>query len=494
MKTEEDEYIEPFCRGWFDEQYRFLSGRSSAVFVSRLYNQFSWLVQKESFLKLHAQPEKRLSAALVAHHFSRSLAEDEFARVETLEQRSSDQVALLSQSVQRELRGAVEQKLEHFYQENAGDYLKLRHAEAISAQRLGFASEAACEATLGGYPYEELLAEAANFLNKTDDAYRDVLPYILKKSDPTHAEGGVRKAQWHDLLFAFNLPWMAMAGHFDSKRWLDAITHWYRESGLLLESAQVKLDVEESAGKSQLTLALPRNAPGRVTLFHRPRGGGGAVDALLTLGALGEAQSFVHVTPAAPASARWLRARSVQQAWNSLFSLMLIDENWLRRYLRLSPSTAHDTARLFSFLILALARQEAAKLRYRWASFKANQRSDDPDPRGKNWEEEIDLFDDKFRSCLGVRIPSAWAYPMLVASEQAPFKLQGLALAASMRPFLQSQHDEDYWRNPASARWMKGLFFQGGDQTYSGITELNGLANPTLIGAAGLLLEKLRRW
>jgi hypothetical protein len=129
---------------------------------------------------------------------------------------------------------------------------------------------------------------------------------------------------------------------------------------------------------------------------------------------------------------------------------VLMDPQWLKRYLKIPQQQAREAARLFAFRQMLRFRRKAALLPYAPELYA----------RGPV-AAMADEYQTRMQQTLGVAVPrERFLYdvrPMFLMVEV----LRGWALEAVLFDRLRERFNEDYWRNPATGRWLKDLSAKG---------------------------------
>ena len=125
-------------------------------------------------------------------------------------------------------------------------------------ERLRAPSYLALREDVSGIELNKLAEAAAETLRLTEDAYRDVLGYVLKKVEPTLRPLPSGNARRHDLQAATQVPWMS--GLFRREDLLPTVIRWLGEWGFHpAAEGRLRLDDEERPGRPRAPSA-PRCA------------------------------------------------------------------------------------------------------------------------------------------------------------------------------------------------------------------------------------------
>jgi hypothetical protein len=478
--------------------YRFGAGLTKDFPVSQLYAHYPEFGRKETFLQLREAVEdartdegerRRLKRLL---EFLAGQAEDGRA-VSALESASSleaaGSVSLDGQSVpflealaqlpregRRERRSALARALGDFLFEHRDVYARRVEAAAQTAEELGYSSYLELREQVTGIPALPLVDECATVLRETEDAYRDLLTYVLKKLDPLLKPWPTGAGHRHDLQHAATAPWMAQ--HFPREDLLPSITRWLSDIGLHPNAeGRILLDTEDRPTKNPRAFVVDLQVPGDVRLVVRP--GGGLDDFYSLLHEYGHAQHLAGVLRTLPVEDRRLGDTSVTEAYASLFDHFLLDEAWHRRYLRLSQPTAREAARVAAFNNLFLLRRYCAKLPYELELYQ----------RGPS-EDLAEEYEERQAQALGVGVHRGFYLYDVDPQLYAIRYLRAWALEARLHALLQERYDQDFWRNPAAGHWLRELFSGGQREDAAALAQRLG-GKPLSLSDAGRRLVRV---
>jgi hypothetical protein len=479
--------------------YRHGAGLSPTLPLASLYASFPELSSQEAFAELgealakaqaRGEPLTARRLALlrerVAAEVEEALAAPAAERVAAHEAqgrlRVDDQTLFLSEVLSqlpreesRGRRGLLERAAGSFLWEARGLYGERREAPLRAAERLGFPDYLALHASVSGFALQPLLEQAQATLAATEDAYRDLLGYALRKLDPQLRPLPAGGAHRHDLQHALRAPWMSAAGHFRREDLSPALRHFLGEMGFEGPAQRyIRVDDEPREGKAPRPFVAALRVPQDVRLVV-PRDGG--LDALGSqLHEWGHALHLAHVDEKLPVELRRLGDASVTEGFASLFERLAADAGWLKRYLRMPTPAATDGARLAAFAGLTVLRRHCAKLAHERTLCL----------RGAS-EERAEEYAEGQRRALHVE-PHAGFFlydvdPQLYSARY----LRGWALEAQLKRQLTQRFNEDFWRNPAAGAWLRSLFTRGGSLTAEALaSELSG--QPLSLPEAGARL------
>ncbi|WP_257463341.1 peptidase M3 [Archangium lipolyticum] len=452
--------------------YRHAAGLSPDLPLRELYEDSPEIASPEAFAaateavpKAQAKGDLlgvrrlRLLRDFIATQVEESLAAPEAEAVAQLEARArlpvDDQTLSFGEALgqlphepNRGRRALLESATGGFLWDNRGRYGTRREASFRVTERLRAPSYVALREDVSGIDLNKLAEAAQETLRLTEDAYRDVLGYVLKKVEPTLRPLPSGNARRHDLQAATQAPWMS--GFFKREDELPAVIRWLGEWGFHpAAQGRIRIDDEERPGKASRPFTVSVRIPGEVRLVLQRRGGMDALGSLLH--EYGHALHHAHVKEELPLELRRLGDASVTEAFATLFERLLTEEEWLKRYLRLPSATARDVTRLAAFQGLTVLRRHCAKLPYELSLHT----------RGPSPERAEEYADAQRRALFVEPHPGFFLFdvdPQLYVTRY----LRGWALEARLTAQLTGRFNEDWWRNPAAGRWLQGLFGRGG--------------------------------
>jgi hypothetical protein len=484
-------------------QYRHASGLAQELPLRELYEGSPEISSPEAFAaateaipKARAKGDSlgvrrlRLLRDFIATQVEEALAAPSADALSQLEARSrlpvDDQVLSLGEALgqlpreeSRGRRALLEQATGGFLWDNRGRYGERREAALRTAERLRASSYLALREDVSGIELNKLVEAAQETLRGTEDAYRDVLGYVLKKVDPLLRPLPSGNARRHDLRAGTRVPWLD--GFFRREDELPTVIRWLTEWGFHpTASGRIRLDDEERPGKAARPFTAAVRVPGEVRLVVQRRAGLDALGSLLH--EYGHALHHAHVSDQLPLELRRLGDASVTEAFATLFERLLTDGEWLKRYPRLPSATARDAARMAAFQGLTVLRRYCAKLPYELSLYT----------RGPSPELAEEYADTQRRALFVDPHPGFFLFdvdPQLYVTRY----LRAWALESRLTAHLTARFNEDWWRNPTAGRWLQGLFGRGGtDDAEALATELSAMAL-TLPEAGARLVAMLNR-
>ncbi len=452
--------------------YRHGAGLSPDLPLQALHDSFPELSSPDTFAAATEALEKarakndvlavrrlQLLREHVATQVEEALAAPDTQAISKLESQAClpvDDQALSLQEVLRQLphephrarRALLEAGVGNFLWSERGRYGARREAALRTAELLGAKSYPLLREDVTGIAHGKLVEAASTVLSSTEDAYRDVLGYVLRKVEPTLRTLPGGEARRHDLQAALRAPWMD--GLFRREDLLPAVTRWLNEWNLPpAAQGRIRVDDEPRAGKARRPFVAAVRVPDEVRLVVSQQAGLDALGALLRES--GRAQHLAHISETAPMELRRLGDSSVGDAYAALTERLLLSAGWLKRYLDLPLSTARDVMRLAAFQALTALRRHCARLPYELSLSL----------RGAS-EERAEEYAAGQRKALFVEPhPGFFLHDVEGQLGSARF-LRAWALEARLTSGLMERFNEDFWRNPSASAWLKGLFARGG--------------------------------
>jgi len=343
----------------------------------------------------------------------------------------------------RELRDQLQRDLDAVLW-NRRD-LTVRHANALlEAMHALSPSPAELVELMHGRPLAPRQVQAAALLRDTEDAWRDLEGYALKRLD---AQLGLRSARLHDVQRAAQAPWLFEL--FRREDLFHAVTRCLGDLGLNPSAdGRITVDQEGREGRPAGAHLFELRVPDELRLVLQPDLGYPVYASWLS--GWGRALSRAHVGRALPFVERRLGDPAVPLATGLLFASFLLEEAWLKRYLRLTSPQAREAARLFAFFQLMQLRWDAALT-------LAHQDVLAHGVDGRCLDELVPRLSD----AVGAEVPRGRALLEVDVLGDAPLSLDAWALESRLAQTLTERFNEDFFRNPAAGRWLVDLWSKG---------------------------------
>lgn len=473
--------------------WRYVAGLSTTLPLTQLHKAFAELSRQDAFLHVrevatNARTDEerkrglRLLLAFLGERFEEqaaSTALEEIATLEATTQVSAGNLTLplhaalsrLPEESSRERRGLLENAGAELLWDKQSAWAHRVDAGMRAAQELGFASYAAMQEELTGVSLEKLALDAAAMLQKTADAWDDLLAYALKKVDSELKPQGARL---HDVMRAAAAPWMFE--HFRKEDLMPAATRCLSELGLdPNQGGRISFDSEAREGKRAGARVLAFRVPDDVRLIVSPSGG---LDGYAeVLHAFGRAQHCAMVARTTHLLDRRLGDGAVPGAVAMLLENLLTDPSWHRRYLRLPQPVAREAARLFAFRQLFRMRWRAAMVSHGLSLYSRGPLR----PLAAEYE-------DAMQRALHVSAPRGRFLYDIEPGWKGVEALRASALEALLHQNLKERFNEDFWRNPSTGRWLAGFSAQGQRDSADQVAQASGAPALSLVAAGARLV------
>lgn len=313
-------------------------------------------------------------------------------------------------------------------------YARQIQARFEAAEGRGFGSVDALASTFDS-SLSPHLEEAEAFLRLTEDGYRDLLAYAVRRSD-----AAVSQPDLFDLFRATWAPWTF--GELSRGEVLHATGRWLDGWGLLRGAGRVEAELTDAPNRAEgPELSLVR-VPQAIFLSVRVTAGVG--DTLRLLRGQGAALGWALRDERLPVDVRRWAAPEAPLTLSTLFGAFSLDARWCERTLHAGRTQARELARLFAFAELARLRALCGQVRFEHDLWTAGLSGEAPDA----WEGEL-------RRALRVSVPRGFALRTVQAPWERVAELKAATLGHPLAAALRERFDEDYWRNPAAAAFLR---------------------------------------
>ena len=473
--------------------FRFQAGLAQELPLSKLHQNFPELSRVETFQRVRellASPrtdgQKKIGLKLLLHFLGDNLEDVRTASAHEIiaqllatapvtsghgdSMPLAEAIARLPDEPHRDRRDLLERESAQLLWDRRSAWARRVEGAMQLAEELKAPSYTALREELTGVKLQPLVAEAEKVLKQTNDAWRDLLGYALKRLDPNIAE----RPHFHDAKRAAQAPWMMELFRKDDL--FPAVTRWLSELGFDPNAeGRLSFDAEDRPGKRTGAFVAELRVPDELRLVALPRNGFEGYSEVLR--AFGRGLHHANASRSAPLLERRLGDPAVPRAIAALFENVMLDEQWHRRYLRVPQAQAREAARLFAFRQAMRFRRKAALLPYVLELYS----------RGPS-DAMAEEYQSRMQETLGVAVPrERFLYdvrPMLLMVSV----LRGWALEAVLLNRLTERFNEDFWRNPATGRWLKELSQRGQRDDASEIARQLG-AELTLEAAGARLVK-----
>ncbi len=431
-----------------EERFRHVSGRTDEPALGPLFAARSGAAHRDTVAALRAAGHEELARRVAALRVERAAAGDEerwrAAEVHAIGvgPRGAEPLAALELALPRERDPERRAGLARAAADALGDAASLREAWAEVRARAGAES--------GLAPDWGAVVEGDEVLAASDDAYRDVLAFAVRREAAVAVpgEGPSRADVLHVLALA---------------RWDGAFKAGMLAVALRLTAEKLRLDL----GRIRVDDGeRPAKWPGAhavgARLSFRPRGGAGDWQDLLS--ASGRALAAAAARPSA-------RDPVFGEALGWLLGSLLLEPRFLAERADVERRYAADVVRDLGLRRLFALRADAGALRVATEVERGLS--------GAPWREA-------HREALTAATGAVW--DRVRASRDADagrlaVRVRGAGAGEKLRAEIRDRFDEDWWRNPRTAAHLAGLLAAGALPS--------GEAPPPAAGAARMLAARL---
>ena len=212
----------------------------------------------------------------------------------------------------------------------------------------------------------------------------------------------------------------------------------------------IHLDLDDRPQKSPRACVIASDPPKVVHLITRAQGG--LHDYQGFLHEAGHALHYAGCDPSLPYTFRRLsRDHALTEIYSFLLESVTREAGWHREHFDLDAAEAEERAEATRFLNVLLFRRYAAKLGYEleiWSDF-------DRAP------EYASTYAETLRAATGFRYrPDGYLADMDEGFYSADY-LRAWLRSAQVRAYLRERHGRDWWENPATGDFLRGLFAEG---------------------------------
>lgn len=493
--------VEPFLSELAKAHFRHGAGFTDGLLLDEVYEDHPELSRADSYAMLEEALERRdaneedkrrlrrlreLVATQIEDARTRA-AREEIARLELQGQVPTPRgiksfrnacLSLIGEE-DRLIRGSTERAISDFLLSHARPFAHRFEAAFETARALGQPDYLALRQRVAGIDPEPLANAAKRLLRDTEDAFRDVLGYALRKLDPLLRPLPAGDAARHDLLRLAVAPWLLE--HFPQRELLPVVRRSVEELGFHPTAhGRLRVDTEAREGKNVRPFVAAVRVPDDVRLSLRP--GQGMEDYLCLLHEYGHALHFAHVSRTLGVEDRRLGDASVNEGFAFVFGHFLLEEKWLRRYLGMTPAQSKEVARIAALNELALLRRHAARLLYELELYRRG-----PSPA------MADDYQSTMEAALFVRVQKGFYLSDVDPQLYGARYLRGWAFEALLHRLLRERFDDDYFRNPSTAQFLSGLFDLGGHEDADGFSRMLAGQPLSLASAGERLVAVLNR-
>jgi hypothetical protein len=455
-RTQAEEFVSALDR----EYYLHFSGQQDEFDIEPIYERHAGLFAREVVEELREAGNRALLEFAVHGLIGRATKaeEAELARREaSLEleldgERLPFRQAAVVQSNERnpDRRAAIEDARLELTAVELDPLLRemLERSHAL-ARELGWRSMRAMCEDLSGVDLAQLELQTDDFLTVSEPAYERLVSPRLE----AELGFGFERLRRSDLPFFFRAPSLDAA--FAQERLLPSFHD--TTSGLALEGAGVRLDVEQRPKKTPRAFCAPVRVPDEVYLVIARHGGRDDYETLLHEG--GHAQHYAHVERTLEFEHRYLGDNSVTEGFAFLFQHLAADPAWLRERVGVEESAPIEAQARATKLVFL--RRYCAKLSYEL------ELQDAP--------AALDPLRDEYARRLSEALHVAWPSGSWLSDVDAFFYaaryIRAWALETHLRRALRERFGEKWFEEQQAGAFLKGLWQHG--QRY-GAEELLG--------------------
>jgi len=306
------------------------------------------------------------------------------------------------------------------------------------SEDLGYPSLLALWEEISGVPLDDLLKPLDAILRETDDTYRDLMDWHLKRSLgitlPT--------ARRHDIL-ALMHPGERDAW-FPAATLLPTLERWLSEWGWSV-TENTNLHIERHPEVAAGALCAPVDIPEHVYLALAPTGGvSGFAHALRETG---KALLYASLPGDAPPELRCFPDPSLLEAQAEICEGLLRDQHWVEIYRHIQPS--EEALRLAHLERLFIVRRYIGKCFYERALYE-----------NTTLDEKRESYVDALRRACGFGYPDAYFLHDVEPGFATLWRVRGWVLSAHIRCQLQRQYDVEWFRERDALQALRTLWHQ----------------------------------
>jgi hypothetical protein len=453
--------VETFLEALERAQYEALSGRVPAAGVSEVYEAHPALFEPACFRLLDPpvddSPEGRRNA-----HLREFLAEgiegdrgrdltDELLAVEGAADVQVDgskiEYRRLPVEIRREPERGRRRRLEDARLGVVAERLtpllrrSIEVAHEVAEELLETSYDRYCE-TLSGIDFDALGRETDSLLADTEGVHEDLLRWYLRRVLPGVARDDV---QGHDLARLLYGP--EHLGAFDGPRMVPRIGAMVEAMGLDPRAeGRIEYDLEDRPTKTARAFCSPIRVPDEIKLVLRPYGGHD--DYATFLHELGHALHFGYVNRELPVEFRRLGDNGVTESHAITFDHLMLVGEFHRRIVETGDPS--DYLRFAAFRELVMLRRYAAKFAYERSLHRKG-----PAP------ELAEEYVERLSRATGARIPAALYLDDVDPHFYCIRYLRAWMLSGVLHETLRERYDEDWFLNPRTGDFLRGLWARG---------------------------------
>jgi hypothetical protein len=314
-------------------------------------------------------------------------------------------------------------------------------AHGVADDLLEMTYDRYCE-TLSGIDFDTLGSETERLLADTEDVHEDLLDWYLGRILPGVARDDVRS---HDLARLLYGP--EHLGAFDGRLMVPRIGAMVEAMGLDSQAeGRIEYDLEDRPTKTPRAFCSPIRVPDEIKLVLRPYGGHD--DYATFLHELGHALHFGYASRELPLEFRRLGDNGVTEGHAITFDHLMLVREFLRRIVEIGDPSEY--LRFAAFRELVMLRRYAAKFAYERSLHRKG-----PAP------ELADEYVERLSRATGVRTPEALYLDDVDPHFYCIRYLRAWMLGGVLHETLRERYDEDWFLNPRTGDFLRGLWARG---------------------------------
>ena len=340
-------------------------------------------------------------------------------------------------------------------------------AHGVSDELLETSYDRYCE-ILSGIDFEALGRETDRLLADTEDVHEDLLRWHLRRVLPGVAREDV---QGHDLARLLYGPEHLAA--FDGRRMVPRIGAMVEAMGLDPQAeGRIEYDLEDRPTKTPRAFCSPIRVPDEIKLVLRPYGGHD--DYATFLHELGHALHFGYVDRDLPVEFRRLGDNGVTESHAITFDHLMLVGEFHRRIVETDDPLEY--LRFAAFRELVMLRRYAAKFAYERSLHRQG-----PAP------ELADEYVERLSRATGVRIPAALYLDDVDPHFYCIRYLRAWMLSGILHEILRERYDEDWFVNPRTGEFLRGLWAKGQSEPVEALAADVGVPQLTFAPLLGMV-------
>lgn len=461
---------ERFLKALNQELYRNLVGLKEETNLKAIYEAHPNFGDPELFLSVKDRSPKTVEEGkglkLILSFLARFIIEnktaklrDKILKIETRNQIRLDYKTIpyrsawaeIKKEAKRERREAIDRKRREIALKLEPLFLKTLEIAHGAASGLGFSYIDLCN-EMERLNLSKIEEEAKIFLKDTEYAYRDLLKWFLLK----RMELKLKDAKWHDLSYLFN--GFELKSEFPKTDLITLARKSLDEMGIYVGES-IKVDLSDRRGKISHFLCIPTEPPQNISLSVYTIGSVEDYESFFR--ALGIALLYAHRNPEDNFEFKWLTEPISEGVFGFLFSNLLLQPKWLRRYLKLDVGS--DFLKFLYLKQLMMVRYYSGKLIYELLLHK------DEDFKSKS-----DLYKQTLKEATLTDYSEVDYLDNIEPFFHTASYLRGCVIESELKWYLREQFDEEWWREKEAGDFIRKMWEEGGRITSHEISKRAG--------------------